>query len=87
MLFPMTSHTTHFARWIAGYALMAGLGTTVITGAAVASADTGPTSGPSMQAGAGGADGAYQSARRRATFSGACVTEVKLDDLDANSNK
>jgi hypothetical protein len=22
--------------------------------------------------------------RRRATFSGACVTEVKLDDLDAN---
>jgi hypothetical protein len=25
--------------------------------------------------------------RRRATFSGACVTEVKLDDLDANNNK
>ena len=24
---------------------------------------------------------------RRATFSGACVTEVKLDDLDANNNK
>ncbi len=28
-----------------------------------------------------------QKKRRRATFSGACVTEVKLDDLDANNNK
>jgi hypothetical protein len=32
-----------------------------------------------------GSDG--HSERRRATFAGASVTEVKFDDMDANNNK
>lgn len=80
----MTTHTTK-TRWVAGFIMMAGLGAAVVTGGAVASADSGtttvgPTSGESS-------DTVAQKERRRATFSGACVTEVKLDDLDANNNK
>lgn len=90
MLFPMTSHTTHpshFARWIAGYALMAGLGTAVITGGAVASADTGSTSGTAVEAGTTGTGGDHQVARRRVDLTEGYITEVKFDDLDANNNK
>jgi hypothetical protein len=53
----------------------------------VASADPGTTSvGPIAEAPSNGTpDG--QSERRRATFAGASVTEVKFDDMDANSKK
>lgn len=56
-----------------------------------APAFAGPTADPAVVPTAEGStqntDGHHQSARRRATFSGAAVTEVKLDDLDANNNK
>ena len=88
----MTFHTTNSstaARWIAGFVMMAGLGTVIVTGGAVASADTGTTTvGPTAEGSAHGtSDGGYQSARRRMNFSGAHITEVKLSDLDANNNK
>jgi hypothetical protein len=87
----MTFHTTNSSiagRWIAGFVMVAGLGAAIVTGGAVASADTTTTVGPTAEgANHGTSDVDYQSARRRATFSGASVSEVKLDDLDANNNK
>ena len=86
----MTFHTTNSSiagRWIAGFVMVAGLGAAIVTGGAVASADT-TTAGPTAEgANHGTFDVDSQSARRRATFSGASVSEVKLDDLDANNNK
>ena len=85
----MTFHTTNTstaARWIAGFVMVAGLGTAIVTGGAVASANPGTTNvGPTVEGAiTGTSDGDYQSKRRRATFSGASVTEVKVDDLDGN---
>lgn len=80
----ITKNTT---RWIAGLAVAVGLGTAMSIGSAAASADPGTTSvGPTAEAPSHGtSDG--QSERRRATFGGASITEVKLDDMDANSDK
>jgi hypothetical protein len=79
--------TKNTTRWIAGLAIAAGLGAAIAFGSAVASADPGTTSvGPIAEAPSNGTpDG--QSERRRATFAGASVTEVKFDDMDANSKK
>ena len=76
------------ARWIAGFVIASALGTAVSTGTAVASADPNTTAvGESAEATPPSAsDGDYLSKRRRATFSGACVTEVKVADFDANNN-
>ncbi|MFI5508805.1 hypothetical protein ACIA48_15130 [Mycobacterium sp. NPDC051804] len=73
---------------IAAFAAVAGLGAAIINAGAVASADTGTTTvGTTAEAPTHGAsDGDAQSKRRRATFSGGSVTEVKLDDMDPNNN-
>ena len=74
---------------IAGAVMAAGLGTAVVTGSTIASADPWTTTiGPAAEVPThGSTDGDHQSKRRRATFSGGLVTEVKLDDLDANDTK
>ena len=111
-----TTNTSTPARWIAGFVMVAGLGTAIVTGGAVqpptstpgfglrhvaglgtaivtggavASADPGTTTvGPTAEGSTPGtSDGDSQSKRRRATFSGGIVTEVKLNDVDANNNK
>lgn len=72
-------------NWIAAFVAAAGLGAAIVNASAVASADTGTTTaGPTAEASANGDD---QSKRRRATFGGASVTEVKFDDLDAGGSK
>lgn len=74
-------------NWIAAFAAAAGLGAAIVNASAVASADPGtPTASPTADVSHGGSDGGYQSSRRRATFAGGSVTEVKLDDLDAGNN-
>ncbi len=84
-----TTNTSTPARWISGFVIVAGLGTAIVTGGAVASADPGTTTvGPTAEGSTPGtSDGDSQSKRRRATFSGGIVTEVKLNDVDANNNK
>lgn len=75
----MNSH--HISRCIAGFVMAAGVGTAIVTGGAVASADTGNTTvGPTAGGSTDNTSTGDQSKRRRATFTGACVTEVKLDD-------
>ena len=75
-------------NWIAAFAAVAGLVAAIINAGAVASGDTGTTTvGTTAEAPTHDATGGdAQSKRRRATFSGGSVTEVKLDDLDANNN-
>jgi hypothetical protein len=75
-------------NWIAAFVAAVGLGAAILNASAVASADPGtPTMGPTADASHGGPEGDYQSERRRATFAGASVTEVKLTDFDAGNNK
>lgn len=71
-------------NWIAALAAAAALGAAIVNAGAVASADPATTTvGPTAEA----ANGDHQSQRRRATFAGGSVTEVKFDDLDAGGNK
>lgn len=85
---PHTTNSTTVARWIAGFVMVAGLGTAIFAGGAVASADTGTTTvGPAAGASTPGVSDGNQAARRRMSFDGAHITEVKMADLDANSNK
>jgi hypothetical protein len=76
-------------NWIAAFAAAAGLGVAIVNASAVASANPGATAvAPAGEAPSdGGSDGGYESSRRRATFAGASITEVKLDDLDAGNKK
>jgi hypothetical protein len=79
------------ARTLRAAVTAAAIGAAVLLAPAVpvfAAPTTDFTVGPTAEASTQGTtDADHQSARRRATFSGACVTEVKLDGLDANNNK
>ena len=71
-------------NWIAAFVATAGLGAAIVNASAVASADPGNTSvGPTAEV----THGDHQSQRRRATFEGGSVTEVKPKDLDAGDEK
>jgi hypothetical protein len=84
----MKLRKTNTTPWIAGLVMAAGVGTAIVTGGAIASADTGTTTvGPTAEGSAPGTSDGDQSKRRRATFSGGIITEVKLDDVHANDNK
>ena len=72
-------------NWFAALAAAAALGAAIVNAGAVASADPGTTTaGPTADA---STHSGTQSERRRATFEGGSVTEVKPKDLDANNNK
>ena len=74
-------------NWVAAVAAAAGLGAAIVTASAVVSADPGTTTvGPTLEA-PSHSDGDSQSQRRRATFSGGSITEVKPTDLDPNGAK
>lgn len=69
-------------NWIAAFAAAAALGAAIVNASAVATADPGTTT---VEVAHGGS--ADQSQRRRATFEGGSVTEVKPKDVDPSDQK